>query len=94
MKFHGTKVVVERILILILADIEPPTLDDTCMSYSAVHFRLLCNANFPKLASIHWPFQKSLTAEKKQTKPTHIPVGGYWNTSRTKRGATDTDCYG
>jgi hypothetical protein len=65
MKFHGTKVVVERILILILADIEPLTLDDTCMSYSAVHFRLSSNANFLKLASIHWPFQKSLTAEKK-----------------------------
>jgi hypothetical protein len=65
MKLHGTKVVVKRILILILADIEAQTLDDTCMSPSAVRFWLLSNANFPKLASIHWPFQKSLTAEKK-----------------------------
>ena len=52
-------------LILIVADIEAQTLDDICMSPSAVHFRLLSNANFPKLASGHWPFQKSLTAEKK-----------------------------
>jgi hypothetical protein len=65
MKFHDTKVVVKCILILILADIEAQTLDDTCMSPSAVHFRLLSNANFPKLASVHWPFQKSLTAETK-----------------------------
>jgi hypothetical protein len=65
MKFLGTKVVVKRILILILADIEAQILDDTCMSPSAVHFWLLSNANFLKLASVHWPFQKSLIAEKK-----------------------------
>jgi hypothetical protein len=65
MKFRGTKALVKRMLILIVADIEAQTLDDTCMSPSAVHFRLLSNANFLKLASVHWPFQKSLTAEKK-----------------------------
>jgi hypothetical protein len=65
MEFHCTKVVVERILILMPADSEAQTLDDTCMSPSAVHFRLLSNADFPKLASIHWRFQNSLTAEKK-----------------------------
>jgi hypothetical protein len=65
MEFHCTKVFVERILILIPADSEAQTLDDTCMSPSAVNFRLLSNANFPKLASVHWRFQKSLTAEKK-----------------------------
>jgi hypothetical protein len=65
MKFRGTKALVKRMLILIVADIEAQTLDDICMSPSAVHFRLLSDANFPKLASVHWPFQKSLTAEKK-----------------------------
>jgi len=65
MKLHGTKIFVEHILIFILADIEPPTFDDTGMIYSAVHFRLLGIANFPKLAYIHLHSQKSLIAEKK-----------------------------
>jgi hypothetical protein len=64
MKCRGTKVIIERILIIILADIELSTLD-TCMSPSTVHFTLLGNTNFPKPASVHWPFQKSLTAETK-----------------------------